>query len=245
MFILRSILGIRQERRNKWIAFFMGAGTLTCLAAAVLGVVMIPKNIASGVRVSGYPRPSPTELATLASGTDILITVQLPPNIDASEENHGLVLFYVERRETARSKNGTPVSTRTPASDRPIRERDVISKMDLLLANGKPLTLRIPAETSLGNAQKIKAEEEHTDVRIERTFVGYGPGQLLTIEGTWEGNQLVTTHALFAGTPEAYIRDLSVTQPLQVLSTSLCCGGLGAVLLVLGLAGKILRRLRV
>jgi hypothetical protein len=113
--------------------------------------------------------------------------------------------------------------------------------MDLLLSNGRPLSVQFSSQTAFLNAQRFEEESVESLVGSgrERRYVGYLPGQALTVEGTWEGGELLTARTCYAGTPEDYSTYLA-RQPWIMLAAGVTCGGLGVSLLVIGFALRLL-----
>ncbi len=107
--------------------------------------------------------------------------------------------------------------------------------MDFLLEGNLSVTLQVPEDVTFANAHVF--EEEQGD--MSRRYVGYLPGQALTVEGVGEGHSLITAHTLYAGSPDAYIEYLE-HQPGQLAVGGMICGGTGLVLL---LAATLLRLL--
>ena len=95
--------------------------------------------------------------------------------------------------------------------------------------------LQLPEDVVFANARVFEEEQDG----VSRRSVGYLPGQALTVEGTYEGGNLITAHTLYAGSPEAYI-DYLQHQPGQLTVSGMICGGAGLILL---LAAAVLRLL--
>ncbi len=241
MFILRNLFALRQRRRSALHIFLFIGGIFACLTAGLMGAIAIPMNLVHGSQLTKLARPTPAELHTLSAGTKVLILGQIPTEAETSEAMHGLALFYVERAESV--GNSKVKLAREPQS-KTVREREVEPKVTLALSDGTFIRVRVPAQTTLGNAQRIKTNDNFSEVaglRIERTYIGYLPGQTLAVEGVWEGGSL-TASEFFAGSIDDYVRDVQVTQPLQMAGMALCCGGFGVVLAIAGLASRFLRR---
>ncbi len=101
--------------------------------------------------------------------------------------------------------------------------------------------VQFSAKTALLNTQQFEPgdQEGSGDGGRERRYVGYLPGQTLTVEGTWEGNGLLTARSCYAGTPDDYKASLA-RQPWLMLLTGIICGGLGITLLGVGFALRLL-----
>lgn len=241
MFILRNLLGIRQRQRSKWAVFLTGAGLFSCIGAALMAAIFVPANLANGWRSAALARPTPSELRKLPAGIKVLVAAQISASADADEATQGLALFYVERTESvgdSKIKRSRDPETKT------VRERDVAAQFGLTLGDGAILQVRVPAQTTLSHPQRIRLREDPSEVpglRIERTYVGYLPGQSLTVEGIWEGDGL-TASEFFAGSIDDYVHEVQVIRPLQLLYTALCCAGLGVGMVVAGFAIRLLRR---
>jgi hypothetical protein len=111
------------------------------------------------------------------------------------------------------------------------------------LVNGALLTVQLPQKPSFLEAQRFEEEEAPAKAngpQRERRYVGYLPGQTLTVEGTWEGNDRLTARVFYAGTPDDYLNFLTYTQPGGALMMGAFCSVLGIFLL---LAGGVLRLL--
>jgi len=113
-------------------------------------------------------------------------------------------------------------------------------RTEILLTNGKPLSVQFSAKTNFLNAQQFEEGLEGSgDEKGERRYVGYLPGQTLAVEGAWEGNGLLTARSCYAGTPDEYAASLA-RQPWLMLLMGLICGGLGISLLGIGFALRLL-----
>jgi hypothetical protein len=162
----------------------------------------------------------------------VLAVAQVPP--DASAGPYGLALFYVEYRQQNNPDGNEAEATRASSYSWQI-EKPPPQKVELLLEDGTPLLVHIPFKTSFLQAQQFEEQEKG------RRYIGYLPGQTLTVEGTWEGNDLLTAHAFYAGTPDDY-RNFLAHQPGAVLLMGMVCGGLGLGLLGIGSVLRLLGR---
>lgn len=186
--------------------------------------------------MKSLPRPEePAELRAFSPGTSVLVVAQLPP--DATAGPYGLALFYTEYREKSDEddKTGTPGGTSSSWRT----ERPPPARVTMLLEDGTPLLVQISRKTSFLKAQQFEEEDWLTDK--ERRYVGYLPGQTLTVEGTWEGNDLLTARTFYAGTPDDYLSFLA-SQPGVVLLIGMVCGGVGIGLLAIGGILRLLGR---
>lgn len=103
--------------------------------------------------------------------------------------------------------------------------------VEMQLAGGKPLTVQIPANASFLNAQRIEATAVPDDAEAELRYTGYLPGQTLTIEGAWQGDQRLIAQTFYAGTADDYLNFLTYTQPGMALLMGTFCSGVGGLLL--------------
>ncbi|MGB0389605.1 MAG: hypothetical protein ACPGWR_32695, partial [Ardenticatenaceae bacterium] len=114
-------------------------------------------------------------------------------------------------------------------------------RFEMLLEDGSSLSVQFSptlrqaqGAPSFLNAQSFETEEENGQPnRAERRYVGYLPGQTLTVEGRWEGNGLFTADASYAGRPDDYVEYLR-TQIGASFLMGIMCGGIGLVLLLVG-----------
>lgn len=157
--------------------------------------------------VASLAQPEPSELDTLAPGTRMLIVSQVPP--DAPPGPHGLALFYVEARQ---QDNATQDGKQNASTNRSSawKMETPPQRTEILLTNGKPLSVQFSAKTNFLNAQQFEEGLEGSgDEKGERRYVGYLPGQTLAVEGAWEGNGLLTVRSCYAGTPDEYAASLA------------------------------------
>jgi hypothetical protein len=174
--------------------------------------------------VAELPQPQPDELASLAPGTHILVSAQLPPDAPTSPP-HGLALFYEEERT-----RGTP--TRQSGEDTPSssgagnweRAAPPPAEVELLLSNDEPLDVQFAPNVQFMNGQEIEGEtqQQADGSQREQRYVGYLPGRALTLEGTWEGNNRFTADVSYAGAPADYV-DYRASQPGMMLIYGLFC----------------------
>jgi hypothetical protein len=190
--------------------------------AIVLGA---PTSWMRAREVAALPQPQPDELASLAPGTHILLTAQLPPDAPTSTP-HGLALFYEEERTrsapTRQSGEAPPSSSRSGNWE---RVSPPPAAVELLLSNNEPLDVQFAPDIQFLNGQEIEGEtqQQADGSQREQRYVGYLPGRALTLEGAWEGNNRFTAHVSYAGAPTDYV-DYRASQPgMMVFYGLFCC----------------------
>ncbi len=226
-FLLGWLFG-RRRRHSGVSIFLLLMGVLACLSGCPMAVFGVPYSWRRSEEVKSLPRPEPAELRALSPGTSVLIAAQLPP--DTPVGPYGLALFYTEYRQQGTSESNKDETPSGSSSSWQI-EQPPPQRIEMSLEDGTPLSVQIPFKTSFLKAQRFE-EEGLESSGTERRHVGYLPGQTLTIEGTWEGNDLLTARTLYAGTPDDYQGYLA-SQPGTVLLMGTVCGGLGMGLLVI------------
>lgn len=237
----------RRRRRAGLSVMLLVVGVLGCLCSLQFVVFGVPASWLRAREAAALPRPDPEELFKLLPGTRVLIAARLPPEGPAGAM--GLALFYVEAREP-RSASTQSSQERGNSSDSSAAswqlEQAAPPQVELLLPNNAPLLVQIPRAASFLNAQRIEQTARESSAsgesaRREQRYVGYLPGQTLAIEGTWEGERLLTADTFYAGTPEAYLDSLG-SQPGQLLLMAVFCGVVGMLLFGVGAVLRLLGR---
>jgi hypothetical protein len=217
-------------------------GVFGCIGASTLILLGAPSSWMRQREVAALPQPQPSELASLAPGTEMLLSAQLPPDAPTSEP-HGLALFYVEERA-----RNTPTrqagEDRSPDSGSRSWERVTPppAMIEMRLRNDEPLEVQLAPDIQLLNGQEIAGEvqEQADGSERERRYVGYLPGRALTLEGTWEGDDRFTARAAYGGAPADYVDYLASQPGMMVLYGLFCCVislalvGVGGVMWVMG-----------
>jgi hypothetical protein len=231
----------RRRRSSGLPVFLVLMGALSCLVALPTIVFGPVFGWTRAREVASLANPEePAELRALASGTRVLITAQIPP--DSPPGPYGLALYYVEYRQPG-TPNPTVEAGTATATPQWQREKLPPKGIELLLSSGQPLSVQFSSQTAFLNAQRFEEEVVESPVSRgrERRYVGYLPGQALTVEGTWEGGGLLTARTCYAGTPGDYSAYLA-RQPWIMLAAGGACGGLGVSLVVVGLVLRLLGR---
>ncbi len=229
MLLLGRLLGVRRRRRQTGLSIFLFIfGIMGAIGGCGMVFIGVPFSLYQATQVATLPQPSPAELQGTSAGTVMLLAAQLPQM--TVEETHGLALFYVETRTTtATPTTGTPESSTTQwekTQDAPLSET-------MQLSDGTNLDVQISSAATFYNAEQIESTgESDGTTQTERRTVGYLPGQTLTLEGSWEGNNRFIAQNLYAGTPDAYVNFRSVSQPISTLMMGLFCGVIGIILIV-------------
>lgn len=236
--LLGRLLGFRRNRRGFSVVLLI-FGIFGCVAGCPLALFGAPYSIIRSRQVAALPRPEPAQLRATAPGTSLLIAAQIAP--DAPADSHGLALAYVEARQIGGQQDREAGTPGTGSSSWQI-EQPPPPTFEMQLLDGEPVTIQMTAKPSFLNAQRIEARGEsvETEPRTERRFVGYLPGQTLTVEGVWEGSNRITAGAFYSGTPDDYLNFLTYTQPAGALLMGLVCGLLGLVLVIGGGAMRVL-----
>jgi hypothetical protein len=213
-----------------------------CFGATMAIFFGAPTSWMRAREAAALPQPAPAELASLSSGTAMLLQAQVPPDAPTNEP-HGLALFYAEER-TSRTPTRQAGDERPPERISSAWERvePPPVQVELRLSNDEPLNVQLPPNIRFLNGQEIEGEPQQQvdDGQRERRYVGYLPGRSLTLEGTWEGNNRFTANVSYAGTPTDYVDYLDNQSGRMVLSGLFCCVasfvfmGAGAILWLLG-----------
>ncbi len=215
----------RRRRRSGGLSTLLVIlGIFSCITATTLSVIGAPLAWWRAREVASYPQPQPSELGTIAAGTPVLLAARLP--VDGAVGAHGLALYKVEVFRDAQEDTDTAAGWRL--------ETPPPARVPLLLADDRRITAQLPENIALTNAETFESEE-----RKVRT-IGYLPGQALTVEGTWEGRDLITATSLYAGTPEAYVEYRRNQPGISLLGAGFCGSvslGLFVVALALHLSG--------
>lgn len=235
-FLLGWLTGRRRRGGGASVLLLVLAG-MWLLAACGATVVSVPLGMLRAREVRALPQVDMAALDGLAPGAVGLFTARLPE--DAAADAAGLALAYVEVQPTSTpapvvDEDDAP-SSGAPGGPWERRPMDVTEAV-VQAANGRSISLQIPSNVSLLNAERVVDAQ---DARLRR--VGYLPGQALTIEGTWQGDARLTARALFAGTPDEYVATIART-PWQMLIFGLTCGGVSLGLLLLGGVLRLLGR---
>lgn len=222
-FLLGYGLGRRRRRRAGIGCLLMGIGLLMSCSASFM-LVSAPVTWWRARSLAALPQPTPAALATLPPGTHIILTAQLPPTMPS--DANGLVLFYIESLAAATPVSGTPTAALWKRILAPP------SRVDMRLSTGEPLLAQLPPTVVFLNAQEVALDNKPLG-ESERRAVGYVAGQVLTMQGAWEGNQLFTANELYAGGAKEYLAYWQNLPGLGLLMGSIC-GGVGLFLLICG-----------
>lgn len=187
-----------------------------------------PLSWLSARNVSALPQPQPADLAALPAGTRALITAQLPLNMPT--DGSGLALFYVERQVPSTTSTSNPQATTVATEWQTVIPPP--ARLGMVLADGRALFVQIGPATRFLNAQQVAINGQNS-VNSQQRAIGYQAGQVLTMQGTWEGNHLFTAVELYAGSPTDYLVYLRHIPGLG-LAFGFICGGSGLFLLIVG-----------
>jgi len=232
--MLRWLVWGRSRRYAGVSLVLLFFGVFGCFGGAMAIFLGAPASWLRAREVAALPQPQPVELAGLVPGTEVLLSAQVPPTMPASAP-HGLALFYVEERT-----RGTP--TRQPGEERSAGSgssnwRRVIpppAAVQLRLSNDDVLEVQLAPDIQLLNGQTIEGEAQQADgSQRERRYVGYLPGRVLTLEGTWEGDNRFTAGVSYAGAPADY-QEYLANQPGVMVFYGLFCCVVSLVFLVVG-----------
>ncbi len=228
MFPFKRFFSPRRSGFSLVMFIFAIFACLTGLLATFIGTPLAWQRAQAARRL---PRPAAAELESLPPGSRALFIGNLSKDLSSQNAPHGLALYKVESASTSTTDD----EEINPASSAWTLETPPQERVEFLLEENLSVTLQLPEEVNFANAHVF--EEEQDGVR--RRYVGYLPGQALTVEGVWEGDHLITVQALYAGSPDAYIEYLQ-GQPAQLAVGGMICGGISLVLLF---AAAILRLL--
>lgn len=224
----------RRRRQRTSIIFFI-LGGLGLFMACGLTTCGVPASILRWREVAALDQPAPAELDRLPPGTTALFTGQIPP--DAAAEERGLALWYVEERPEETFVEGDDGEERSQSRSW-TRTTPPPGQVMLTQTNGRLLTVQLPENVTFMEAQIYEEGEPSNPTR--RT-VGFLPGQALTIEGSWQGNDLLIADTLFAGSPDSFVTAVRA-MPGQMLIFGLICGVISLLLLGFGLAMRLTGR---
>jgi hypothetical protein len=220
---------IRPRRRRGGLSILaLLASTLACASGCMMSTLVMYLSWNEARQVAALPQPGPAELRTLQPGTRVLVQAKLP--FEAHDDS-GLTLFYVERQAKDDEEDQTP----SPSSQDWQVEKALPGKIELEMADESSLLIQIPPKTSCLKAQTIESSDDESFYR----HVGYLPGQALAIQGTWEGESVLTAKAFYAGHADDYL-DYLADRPGTSLLSGIVCVGMGLGLLVLGLVLGVL-----
>ena len=225
-FLAGWFLGRRSRRRS-------GIGCLVLILALFAGMSAVASFVSTPLvwnasrQTANLPRPVADELTTMTPGIQLLTMAQVPSDLPV--DTHGLALF---RRETYVDYAADQNSNRTASSGWHVTEPSQ-ARIGMYLLDGTPLLVQLVPEASFLNAQTIDVADSEPRLR----YVGYLPGQTLTLHGIWEGDNLFTVENLYAGTVDDYLA-YQARMPGTSLMMAFLCGGITLLLLV---GGGILR----
>ncbi len=229
-FLAGWLLGRHRRKAGISLLFLLG-GLFGCLMGGMLVIFGTPVSWGRSRQVAALPRPEPAALSSLAPGTSILLSARLPE--DAPAGPYGLALFYTERRVADPSAAGDG-ERGTTRSSRWQREPSEAFSVPMRLEDGTEITVQVLPTAAFLNAHRFEEGAEGAeDSQEARRYVGYFPGQALTLEGTWEGEEWLTARALYAGSPQAYVSYLSGL-PVQTFIGGLVCWGVSILFLIVG-----------
>lgn len=222
----------RQPSGVSFLLLFFGVfGLCTGCGGLVFGV---PAGFVRAGEVRRMEQPSSAELDSQISGSTIIIAAQIPSDSPATD---GFALFYTEER-----LSGTPTADNPDPSldDRDwMRTEDRTDRLVLVMNDSREITVQFPTTVSFINAQE---RETDLDGGIrERTTRGYIPGQTLAIEGSWEGDNLLTAKTAYAGTVDEFVSYVGRT-PYAVFGGSIFCLILSIAFLGFGGLLRLIRR---
>lgn len=225
-FLTGWLFGRRGRRRNGISGVLLLFGAMGILMSFCTVAVGVPASFVRSREVKKLSHHTAADLDNLPSGSTGLFEAQIPA--DAAKNEQGLVLSYLEKRPL---NTPSPESTNTTPSSSGSwqREGNGITEAQLLATDGRRLTVQLPANVSYMDAEEVTVTGSTEEVR----YTGFIAGQTLTVEGDWQGDDLLIAETIFAGNPGAYVEAVS-KQPGQFLLYGLICGGISAFLLVIG-----------
>ncbi|NJO07100.1 MAG: hypothetical protein HC876_17170 [Chloroflexaceae bacterium] len=222
-----DLLFFRRRPRNRFSPLLLIVGVLGLLMACILIGLGVPASFARSQDVRNLPRVEASALVSQPPGTRLLTTVQLPATAEVTEQ--GLVLFYIEERQAGGTPEGAVGNNNTSQGWQRVQAPP--SPYRFVLPNGETVQAQFTPSVMFFNAQTL--EPDAGAPPGERRIVGYLPQQALTLEATWEGNNLLTVRAAFAGAPDAYTRFMD-NQPGGVFLMGIFCGITALLLLGAG-----------
>ncbi len=221
------LLGRRSRRRAGFGCLLIFFG-LFCAGSGIMALVSAPLSWLRARDVTALPRPQPAALMALPPGTRALVTAQFLPNLPVAA--NGFAVFYVESSEPNATLVATGQATATTAEWHMLTP--LPPRIGMVLPDRRALLVPLSPATSFLNAQQVALDGKDA-VNTQRRAVGYQAGQVLTMQGTWEGNGLFTTVELYAGTPADYLADLSHASGIGLV-LGFVGSGAGLLLLVVG-----------
>ncbi|MFP4345257.1 MAG: hypothetical protein ACLFU8_11235 [Anaerolineales bacterium] len=210
------------SRRRGFSTLLLVGGLMACSTLFVMVAFVAPASWVRSREVARLTRPAPAEVRALEPGSALLLAARLPEGAGAGP--YDLALYFVEVEQEAEEGGGW-LTTSPPAE-----------QVALLLEDGSRVAVRLPPNIPFFNAHVFEETED-----LHRRYVGFYPAQLLTVEGTWEGGEVVTARALYRGSPDAYVTYWQ-GRPLKSVTGGVICGGIGGVLLLLALLAWLVGR---
>ncbi len=222
----------RQRGESSALLMFGSFGLLMACAIVAIGV---PSSIMRARAVANLPQYRAADLPALAVGSQGLFQARIPT--DAPTNAHDLALAYLRRK----------LHPNNPIFDEPLAEgeqgppRDWVTVEQLPtetifeLDDGTLVTILIPNNTLLDNAEAVQYADAAEEFEYESR--GYRPGQTITIEGFWDGNNTINAARLFNGTQAAYVTHTRGAIGGMAFGAFSCAG----IALLMMLAGLYLR----
>ncbi len=226
-FLAGWLLGRRGRRRGGISVVLFIFGAMGLLGSCCSVTVGVPTSFMRSREVKGLSRYAAAELDSLPSGSTGLFEAQIPA--DAARGEQGLALSYLEQRPLSTPSSQTSEEQSSTSSTSWQRENVGITETQLLVGNGRRLTVQMPADVTFMNAEQITIEKGKDELR----YTGFVAGQSLTLEGDWQGRDLLIAKTLFAGNPDAYVEAIS-KMPGQFFLYGLICGSISSFLLIIG-----------
>lgn len=220
----------RRQRRSAVVTLMLVVSLLACGSGCMMSTIVAYLTWNQARAAAALPRPTPAELRALAPGTQVLLNARLPENRPVG--SIVLALFYIERQSQS-----NPNDRSTPPASEWQMDTPPPARVEMMLDDGSTLSVQLPQAVSFLNSHKIESGPNSDGITYR--YVGYLPGQALTLHGRWEGNGLLTAQALYAGSAQDYLAYLS-SQPGNSFLMGLVCGGIGIGLFLLGLILRLL-----
>lgn len=212
----------RRRRSAGFSSLILIVSLMGLLMACSLTFLGVPLSLMRARRVRGLPQVTAQELPALEPGSKGLYSLRAPRQ--ATADYQGMVLAIedfrlLESQDEERSS--------TVGKWRPVDEK--ARTVELSATDGRQISLLLPLDVSYLEAQETLVIEEGRELRRR----GYLPRQVVTVEGSWQGDDLLVARTVYGGPIDAYTVSASAA-PAQALFTSLLCGLMSLVLLVAG-----------
>ncbi len=219
------LLGRRSRNRGGFSVIMIAIGLFGLATACCTVFAGVPMSTQRASEVSSLSEVTAEELDAFEVGARGLFLVRVAE--DAPLGAGGLVAERVEMRELSDDP------------DEPVSEMDwqaqpgSITVISAEMPGGRAVQVELSPSTRFANAEEVTEEGEGQEFR----YTGYLPGSLLTVEGTWLGDDTIVGDTLTTDLPDQYVES-TANAPFGMLVWGLVCGGISLLLLIGGVVLK-------